>query len=450
MEPNQNPRVQQTQTLEPKKTHSSLIVSIVIVVLLLAGGGYYFSTHNGTGTFGVRNSVPTLLPYQEVKSMTEADYAPYLAQKISGFNEGGLSNNVGPMLVKAMLPDKYSSASFAIQANIVPIPNMVAVSGAFSDPGEIQITSVKDATGAELYDATDWANGDSDHAQPLRITYTEYPSPELLGNRDGYKLIDGKTLADVVEMDGTINFNLPINAQKVTISAKDVGTTIGMSTLSGTLKTFTPKKIVIQGSDYFVQEATQQILFFKPNGVDVSSSHESYESDNGVATETYTFDADSPVDHAEIIFSDKPAVRSYPFKLTKHADTADVVVHKSLTADQKQMVAEVTAMQTLVANKDGKAILAYLKNTIPDKDRAEFDKKVASAKPEDVDQLVDLLDFVVGDVKTDLLDTNAATWKVEGDTATVKIRDVQSDGESTNTISFVKVGGKWYLDIFDN
>ncbi|HBB03644.1 TPA: hypothetical protein DCZ39_01930 [Patescibacteria group bacterium] len=172
-------------------------------------------------TTGAQNILVRLLPYEELKPMTATDYDRYLWQKINGFNQGGISADLGPILLKVVKPEYYGD--FSIEGHMVPIPNIIAADGRFPENAQIQITSVSDKDNQEIY-------VDEDGIQPLSLKYQGYPSPQILASRGGYSLISGKTFADITTVKGIITLKLPTNVSKMIITPKDQGSKFNIGT----------------------------------------------------------------------------------------------------------------------------------------------------------------------------------------------------------------------------
>lgn len=115
-----------------------------------------------------------------------------------------------------------------------------------------------------------------------------------------------------------------------------------------------------------------------------------------------------------------------------------------LNQDEEQIITFVKGVKAATTAKDLKAIVAILRNGIPESGRADFDKKVASMTQDDINGLWDGMNYLYGNIDPAILETDATTWKINGDTADVIISTYSSgSSKSTWTIHFKKVEGNW-------
>lgn len=88
---------------------------LVYILLVLIS---MFSLNVMGATKSMKNT-PELLPYLTEKEMNEKDYELYLEQKLLGFDEGGISANLGFAILKW-------KDHFSVEVKLVPMPNLFA------------------------------------------------------------------------------------------------------------------------------------------------------------------------------------------------------------------------------------------------------------------------------------------------------------------------------------
>ncbi|EKD24616.1 MAG: hypothetical protein ACD_80C00181G0002 [uncultured bacterium (gcode 4)] len=414
-----------------------LKMAIIPIIGLSIIGKWYcaYSGEQVVPTTGAQNILVRLLPYEELKPMTATDYDRYLWQKINGFNQGGISADLGPILLKVVKPEYYGD--FSIEGHMVPIPNIIAADGRFPENAQIQITSVSDKDNQEIY-------VDEDGIQPLSLKYQGYPSPQILASRGGYSLISGKTFADITTVKGIITLKLPTNVSKMIITPKDQGSKFNIGTWTVEINTFDPLqiKLIISGgnSSFDVQD---HINFFTPEGEEASPSNTilSYINNDGVLT----YDFDTGINYIKIIYSDTSTIKSYPFVLTQHNDTPEIIVRHRLNANQKQIKQAIINLQKKVEAKDATGLIQYILTSFPEQ-KAYIVNETAQATESDMENMILFFGMFVWDIDLNLLDTNAAVWNIRNNKATLEMTSL--DASRITTIHFLKKNGQRVLNLF--
>ena len=420
-----------------------------------------------------QNTYVPLLPYEEIKSMTEEDYDKYLSQKLSGFNEGGISGYAGPMLLKF----KPISDEFSIEIHMAPIPNIITTDNDFYHPFSIQVFNILDKEGNDIFDCTckgkDYKKGNEEHLLDFR--YSLYPSHQIFFHRDLlYGIIAGKKIEDVDQINGTIHLSLPLNIQKLTLTEKDKGVEVKQGEAIWKVKTFEPKKIeieVVEDVGHGVKVINHNIIdhvFVFQKGAKVACSatyfdySASFSSKNhnflGTESQSFIFDEpdQAPIDHIDLILYDEPVVKSYNFVLTKHTDTSEVVIRKQLNDVQKEIVQSLVDLKKMIDTKDVANLIEYLRKSVPDKEKEIFENEIVKSilkNPEEMFKYLSLLLFQNSSKSLfsfDLLDTNAVVWDIQNNTAKLEIspKDYENyENGELQVLHFIKNGDKWYLEL---
>jgi hypothetical protein len=441
---------------EPNDKKKIILISIISIIILSVGGFFAYKFSNNKDKLSQQVNT-TLLPYEEIKPMTEFDYDKYLAQKITGFNEGGVSGYAGPMLLKLIKKDE---GSFGIEAHMVPIPNIVKAktSKPFSPYlSEIKINNVIDKDGNNILVEDYNYNKKVNQSDGIKFVYWGYPSPQLLGGTGTYGIIPSKKYDDISQVTGVVEMSLPINMQEVLITKKNKDKEIKQGQTTFKIKTFESNKIEILVTEPVGQkygDFDDYISFYGANKEDIGNYGSSSVSNeiNDILTTEYTYNFGDQVEEIELILFDKFITKSYNFTLTKHIDTPEIIIRNTLNDDQKQIVETFIDFKKIVDSKDELGFIEYLRKQVPEEDREDFEKKVREeSRKDEINELFSFFsDFIIGDISPDIFYTNATTWEVENDIAFLEIKTANPGSINFNkiSISFIKKNGNWYFGIY--
>jgi hypothetical protein len=215
--PQSVPPAEAPQSLKSNKKWMSSLA----IIILAAAVGYFLSTNNNT----MSDTNTDYLPYFEVKPMTETEYDPYLKQKISGFNEGGISQNLGFALITFYDNDPATKTTrvlgdFGLEIRMVPIPNLVAFKN--EDVLSVKIHGAFNAAGTNVLRVDEYALDEELFQSIIGTRYLETPTPNLLAFAVGN--VSEGSVFDIQKVEGVLRLKLPVTtpgSEEVSYVTKD-------------------------------------------------------------------------------------------------------------------------------------------------------------------------------------------------------------------------------------
>ncbi len=260
------------------KVNSIKNIFIILIILILGGVIFAYTKNMQNSNKSVKNAeTKDLMSYVETKKMPELEYTNYLDQKITGFDEGGISQNIGFAMIK--VHDKSKSpiilGDFGLEIRMVPIPNIVKNNDI--DSVNIKITGAFDQSGKNLIRLND--SFDDSFEPIINTKYLEYPSPNILAFASG-ELSSGSD-TDIVKIEGILRLKLPVGELTSTdFVVRDFPFTLAQHQTTPTvirndIVSLSPTQIKIQESFSLfrkiiiardIEEFTKYILILTPLG----------------------------------------------------------------------------------------------------------------------------------------------------------------------------------------
>ncbi len=416
--------------LQNKFINKKIVISVVLFIILIIGIIFYIKMSKDSSP--QNKTAENLLPYAEIKSLTETDYNTYLSQKISGFNLGGLSQDLGFGLIRFWDNSRTPLVlgDFGLEIRTVPIPNIVDFKN--FDSISYKITGVFDQNNKNIGEVDDKFQG------IINTKYLEYPSPNILAFASG-NLKEG-TLKDIKRIEGVLQLKLPINAEKVVLSASDVGVNKSIGIFDVLIKSIKKKHIEIsiinksdQNEPFLISNS---VKYYNKDGDELQSQSL---SSNG---EDYSIDFNDNVDTIVVTSAESYIKKEYNFVLNSHEETPVVVSTKkiNLSAEQNQIKDAFSNFAKIINSSDTVAFRAYVNSVTPLSDE---ENKISD---EDLKKIMGMIkSFSIGDITADDFSGSNNIWKIEADKASVTIKKQGEYGDtSTSTFDFKKVNNTWY------
>ncbi len=457
-----NPPAGQTPVSEPVATsHKGLYASIaVVIVFILALGGYllYSNVLKPKAEARARAEKFALLDQkiaaagEEYVPLTTEEYDMLLSRPVENPAVKGITGTTSGIAIG--FDGSEISAAFA------KIPNVDSPQEVF-----IRLDSIKKKDGTEVFDLESSFEADNDMFTDLELDKRSSGiTPYWIGSRDVHLTNDNYNLkaSDVASVSGKVVFSLPTNIQILTLTAADKGVEKAFGGGFVTLEDITDSKVTYSYSGFPDD-------FYAETGVDINGKEvyvDDYNCENGTCEMT--------VDHAVAykFYAATVVEKEYPFTLlatgttpvvAKTAPTAPAVTtvepkiqempaaatSESVTVEEKKaVIAAYFSFEKILDSKDANQFLTFIKKAYPDRAaeaQAEFDKDPDIQK--NFGEAVSMFKMAMGygDVTDALLRSTKAQWSKD-DESHISIEIDGSDEDSTNSLSFKKVAGVWYVD----
>ncbi len=133
-----------------------------------------------------------------------------------------------------------------------------------------------------------------------------------------------------------------------------------------------------------------------------------------------------------------------PVTLVEHS-TDSKAPATAASDDKSQMIEEFAKVKVMVDDKDIPGLISYMRLSVPENEQAEYDARVAKASPEEKDNIRKMFRLSVLSVDVAALNTDAATWTIESDTAKVTVVVIGEGTKETTHIDFIKKNNRWVL-----